>query len=74
MDKFYIRPQNIRIRPWYRCAMCRAQQEGDRSDHVPFYGGTLEDLQSAVAAYRCTSYAMPVGWSYNGEYSCEKCK
>lgn len=62
----------IKILPIFICAVCSKQKTGDTM-RIDFRAFTSEHLKNQVDNISLSSHDMPVGWSYNGKFTCEKC-
>lgn len=53
----------------YKCSHCSVEVVGDTVKFNVICENTQE-LKCFMDKQRQVSYYMPIGWSYNGEYSC----
>ena len=63
----------VKMRRSFVCSKCNSRRVGETERYEIDVCNT-QQLKDAIDAKYCKSTYMPVGWSYNGEFTCEKCK
>lgn len=53
----------------YKCSACGKEAVGDTARDVMFVGSS-EELKDSIDRLPQTSHHMPVGWSFNGKFTC----
>lgn len=56
----------------YTCAVCYFTAVGTTARRE-FSGLTTQELKEFVDAQQPRSHDMPIGWSYDGRFTCPKC-
>lgn len=64
---------SVKYNTIYTCAKCGGRGVGD-TRHIEVDTDSAEALADHINSQRQTSYYMPVGWAYSGEFHCEACK
>ena len=72
MSNIHTMKAEIKLKHVYTCALCGKKSLGDMITEV-FYCNTTDMLKALIEHIDQESNAMPVGWSYNGKFTCS-CK
>lgn len=59
----------VRFITVYTCSVCGTQKVGD-TKRVTFDGGSSAELKAFVDGQPQCSHQMPVGWGYDGKFTC----
>lgn len=63
---------DVKIRRLYTCSVCDNDEPGT-TEHVTINAEHPECLHKQLEQLRQTSKHMPVGWGYNGKFTCPEC-
>ncbi len=72
MESLHTLNAIIKIRRLFNCSKCNKKVVGDTECHE-FVVSNSSELKSEIDDTDHRSVYMPNGWSYNGEFVCEKC-
>lgn len=64
---------SIQTNTVYVCSCCGKRQVGDTVS-LTYRGQGPSDLQAFLRNFQQKSRDMPVGWSFDGQFKCAKCK
>lgn len=70
---FHLIKADVKFKTLYECVDCGKTEAGDQV-HMSFLVTNPDSIKHALDYYQPISHYMPVGWSYNGTYHCERCK
>lgn len=59
----------VKAVPIYECSACKKQQLGDTM-RLEFDTHSADRIAEGIKRARADSAHMPVGWSYNGKFTC----